>query len=466
MSGTNPPHRSRAAAALLLGSCVLAASGTAVPSLSGATTAPVRAVVSYTGDLPVVGGVVLVRPLDALDMAVVQGSPAALARLARTAGVRGLAPDAPVVLTAGRPASAAAVPAAQGLGGRAGKAGSGHGVRIAVVDSGVSDTPALDRRSGRLVDAFDSSTSAAPGPLVDGFGHGTFMATIAAGGPVDGSRGEAVGVAPGATVLVVRVAQPDGTTSLSRVVAGLNWVAENADQVDVANLSLSYDRPGPAYGPDPLTDAVEAVRDAGVTVVVSSGNAPNRVGDPGFAPRALTVGAVDLTGRTEQVADFSGSDVVAGLRKPDVVANGVSVLGVLPADSVVARANPGARVSGQLWRGSGTSQAAAVTSGVVALVLDQRPGSTPAEVTATLRGAARPLIGERDGAGSLRVSYAPTRGAELSASGPGGLGGGGVGFDANSWAANSWSANSWSANSWSANSWSANSWSSVGWTTP
>ena len=441
------PHLALAAAVLLGTACA-----------AGPASADERAVVAYDGSLP---GVEVVQHLPALGMAVVEGSPAELARLARVPGVRGVSPDVPVRLTGGA-AGGAGVPAAAGLGGRAGKDGAGRGVRVAVVDTGVSDTAALSRSGGRLVDAYDSA--GATGPLVDGYGHGTFMASVVAGGPVDGSGGRPVGVAPGATVLVVRVADGAGTTSLSRVLGGLDWVAAHPEAVDVASLSFSHERPGTAYGADPLTDAVDRVRAAGVTVVVSAGNEADRVGDPGFAPAALTVGAADLTARDVAVAPFSGSAVVAGVAKPDVVANGVRVLGVLPPASVLARAHPEGAAGGALWRGTGTSQATAVTSGVAALLLAARPDATPAEVKGALRRAARPLDGDRDGAGLLRTAAAVHPASDDPAGpGPGGDPTGEGGFDANSWSANSWSANSWSANSWSANSWSANSWSANSW---
>ena len=431
--------------------------GVSLAAASAAVAAPgpasVQAVVSYDGAAPDVPGVRVLRHLPSVGALVVSGTPAAVARLADVPGVRGVAPDVEVSFT-GDASHAPAVRAAEGLAAPAGQPGAGRGVRVAVVDTGVTDTPALNRRSGRLVDAFDASERGARGPLTDSYGHGTFMASVVAGGPVD-RRSKPVGVAPGATVLVVRVAERDGTTSLSRVVAGLDWVAAHADEVDVANLSLSYRRPGAGYGADPLTDAVEAVRDAGVSVVVSAGNDPTLVGDPGFAPRALTVGAADLTDASPEVADFSGSDVVAGVRKPDVVASGVAVLGVLPPSSVIARQNPEARVDGRLWRGSGTSQAAAVTSGAVALLLERDPGADPTQVKAALRTAAVPLEGDRDGAGLLRLATAGVDGAPDPGTAGDGDPSGEVGWDANSWSANSWSANSWSANSWSANSWSS-----------
>ena len=466
MTHPRRPHANVRSLSAMLGASLIVAVSTAAPA-----DASVRAVVSYDGPTINVAGVQVLRPLPALGMAVVDGTPAALARLARTQGVRGVANDTAVEL-AGRPSLGQPVPAAQGLGGRAGRPGAGLGVRVAVLDTGVSDTAALDRRSGRLVDAFDAA-GATP-PYTDGYGHGTFMASVLAGGPAAGSLGRPVGVAPGATVLVLRIADADGTTSLSKVVAGLDWVAAHAGDVDVANLSFSYTRPGTAYGADPLTDAVDRVRASGVSMVVSAGNDPDVVGDPGFTPRALTVGAAELSGAQARVAPFSGSATVAGVAKPDVVANGVSVLGVLPPDSVVARSNSGSHVRGDLWRGSGTSQATAVTSGVVALLLQDQPDATPAQVKAAVRSAARPLPGTRDGAGLLRLPRgqadrpddgdgAGDRDSNGTGDGDGTSRGadptGEGGFDANSWSANSWSANSWSANSWSANSWSANSWS-------
>lgn len=417
----------------------------------------VRAVVTYDGPVPTLPGLEVLHTLPSVGALVVEGTPRRLAGLPRVAGVRGVSPDSEVRFT-GDAADVPAVPASAGLGSPAGEAGAGAGVRVAVVDTGVTDTAALNRASGRLIDAVDTSTTPNRGPLSDGYGHGTFMASLIAGGAVDGSDGP-VGVAPGATVLVVRVAQADGSTRLSQVVRGLDWVARNAASVDVANLSLSHTRPGEAYGADPLTAAVERVRDAGVTVVVSAGNDPELVGDPGFTPRALTVGAADLTAAAPAVAAFSGSDVVAGVQKPDVVANGVGVLGVLPPTSRIALDNPAAHAGGALWRGNGTSQAAAVTSGAAALLLAEHPGASPAQVKGALRVAAQPLDGERDGAGLLRLADGLADGSDPSVGSGHGDPTGEGSFDANSWSANSWSANSWSANSWSANSWSANSWS-------
>ncbi len=341
-------------------------------------------------------GVSVVADLPAIGAQVVRGTAAALDALRADPAVAGYSPSASVRFAgdAYGSRSSASVLAPASVGGAAGEAWVGAGVNVAVIDTGVSDSQQLNRRSGRIVDAVDTSglnavggTIRERGPFTDGYGHGTFMASLIAGGPIAGSA-LGVGVAPAATISVVKVADDDGTTSLGAVLAGLNWVATHADTVDVANLSLSVERPSAAYGVDPLTYAVELTRARGVTVVVAAGNDPKAVGDPGFAPAALTVGAADTTGTTPAVAAFSGRSAFAGVGKPDVVAAGVGVLGVMPADTIIARQNPGARQQTGLFRGSGTSEATAITSGVAAAFKQSFPRATPHQVKAAIRGAA------------------------------------------------------------------------------
>jgi serine protease AprX len=450
-----------------------ASSGAIVGALLGAwalVALPVgpelQAVVSYGAQAPDLTGVSVLGRLPALDMAVVRGSEADLARLASAPGVRGLDLDTAVRLDSqgDNNKSADSVLASDGLDGPAGRTGAGAGVRVALVDTGISDTAALNRASGRLVDAVDAST---PGQLrtggsyVDGFGHGTFMATVLAGGAVQGSQGKALGVAPGATVLNVRVATPDGSTSLSRVLGGLEWIAEHPDSVDVANLALSHDRPQKAYGADPLTDAVEKVRAAGVTVVVAAGNDRNTLGDPGFDPRVLTVGAADVT--KNRVAPFSGSDDVYGYAKPDVVASGVDVIGLLPIGSVIEQSPSTKHLANGLFRGSGTSQSTAIVSGLAAILLAAHPDATPLQVKASVRCAATGLPGKRDGQGLVSTTTTLCAGTDGQALDGSGDASGETSFDASSWAASSWAASSWAASSWAASSWAASSWAASSW---
>jgi serine protease AprX len=360
--------------------------------------------------------------------------------------------------------------AAKAVGGDAGKPETGRGVNVALLDTGVSDTAALRRDSGRITDGVDVSALSAggaartSGQFTDGYGHGTFMASLIAGGRVDGSGSRALGVAPAARIVVVKVADAHGNTSLAQVLAGLDWVAAHARAIQVVNLSLSVDRPtAPAYGADPLTAAVEHVRAAGVVVVGAAGNVAGQVGDPGMDPQSLTVGAADVADRIK-VTSFSGSGVVAGVAKPDVVAPGLHVLGVVPADSAVAAANPQGWTRDGLFKGSGTSEATAVTSGVAAAYLSDHPAASPQDVKSAIRSAAEPVRDARAGAGFVSIPKRAVSGSAAAA--------GEAGFDPAKWGANAWTGvtdwqshlcSMWSGSAWTAATWSAATWSAATW---
>ena len=336
-----------AAIGLLVATLLTGAAGSA-GAASPVGAAPVRAVVALADGVDAAAlqlpGVTVLRRLPSIGAAVVAATPRGLDSLRRSAGVLGVSPDDHLATSSkDHPGDLPGVLAAEELGGRAGRADAGARVTVALLDTGVSDTAALNRASGRLVDGVDTSRLAEGGPaltsgtFVDGYGHGTFMASLIAGGPVPATGHRALGVAPGARVVVVKVADAHGETSLSEVLAGLDWIAAQAPKIQVVNVSLAHERPQAAYGIDPLTAAVEHVQAAGVAVVAAAGNTPGDLGDPGADPQVLTVGAADLTGRRPAVADFSGSGVVAGVAKPDLVASGVRVLG---AAAAALRARP------------------------------------------------------------------------------------------------------------------------------
>ena len=484
---------------------ILAAAGlasalamTAVPASAAMSDLRGSAATSANHSGRVVTAVVTVRPGASLPVRVpgghvtqvfrgigsevVRAPMSALARLAADPRVAGVSPDRSgrVAGKDDAAASGAGVFAADSLGGQAGKPGTGRGVNVALLDTGLTDTAALDRASGRVTDGVDVSHLAAggealtSGQFTDGYGHGTFLASLIAGGRVPGSGKDALGVAPAARIVVVKVADDQGNTSLSQVLAGLDWVAAHAQAIQVVNIALAVDRPtGSAYGMDPLTAAVEHVRDAGVLVVAAAGNTPGQVGDPGLDPQSLTVGAADLTAKQDQVASFSGSGVVAGVSKPDVVASGVRLLGLVPPGSAIAQAHPSAWQPNGLFRGSGTSEATAVASGVAAAWYSDHPGASPAAAKAALRAGAGGKYGATGGAGLVHMveGRGPGRPGDLGESSFDSqswqtnafMNGDWASWLASSWSASSWSASSWSAATWSASSWSASSWSASSW---
>ncbi|MDQ1688428.1 MAG: serine protease AprX [Frankiaceae bacterium] len=492
-------HRNGRTRGLTLG-LGLAAVLTAAPSLatapspSAATTEPsYRAVVALSSSTTALPGVRVLARYGHVDAAVVTGTRSALQHLAGVPGVRGVSPDVALSTASDNHGNGRSVFAWEGLGSSAGKPRAGAGVTVALLDTGVSDSAALDRASGRLVDGVDTSALAeggearTTGRFTDGYGHGTFMATLIAGGPVDGTGKRGLGVAPMARVVVVKVADRQGVTSLSEVLAGLDWVAVQSPKIQLVNIALAHPKPGAHYGEDPLTVAVEHVQAAGVAVVAAVGNTPGEVGDPGLDPRVLTVGAADLASKGGKhdvdVADFSGYGSVAGVRKPDLVASGVGLLGILPANSTIARANPASKQRDGLWRGSGTSESTAIATGVAAEFLSSHPDATLNQVKPSLRSAADPIgQSRRSGQGLLNVADAAVA-STPSTTGEGSLDAAAFADNAwrhgdwrdlldsawsdtaqaSSWSASSWSSQAWQSSSWTASSWSASSWSASSW---
>jgi serine protease AprX len=286
----------------------------------------------------------------------------------------------------------------------------GAGVRIAVLDTGVAESPDLE---GRLTHHDVSGTWQA-GEAHDPYGHGTFVAGAAAGNGT-ASDGRYAGAAPGAHVLDVRVADEAGTTDLSTVLLGLEKAAEL--EADIVNLSLSSGSPLP-HQVDPLTVALDRLWARGVVVVVPSGNdGPGRgsVTSPGSDPTLLTVGALDehLTAdrRDDTVPAFSGrGPTLQGHGKPDLVAPGRSLVSLRAPGSTVDVANPESVVAGAYLRGSGTSFATAVVAGAAAVLLEERPDLSPDQVKALVLGTAYTAKGLKDsraaGAGGLDVAAA------------------------------------------------------------
>ena len=249
--------------------------------------------------------------------------------------------------------------------------------------------PTADLHGERLVRGPDLSGER---DGVDRFGHGTFMAGLIAGDGTASSRGATrhVGAAPGATVVSVKVAGADGSTTLSRMIAGIGWVIMHEDDYDIGVLNLSFgaDTNLP-YIANPLSGAVEAAWASGLTVVTSAGNAgAGSVSSPGDDPWVITVGSSDSSGTNttadDSLATFSGRKRFGGYSKPDVVAPGVSVVSLRAPGSAIDAANPSARLGDAYFKGSGTSMSTAIVSGAAAVLVEHHPNANPDDVKGAL----------------------------------------------------------------------------------
>jgi serine protease AprX len=292
----------------------------------------------------------------------------------------------------------------------------GSGVDVALIDTGVAPVPGLDADGAVIVGpdlSFDAQGSDDIPAGLDGFGHGSHMASLIAGRGTTTTRG----IAPGARILDMKVGASNGAVDVSQVIAAVNWVDQHRDDpgMDVRVINLSYGTDGvQPYQVDPLAHAVETAWRHGIVVVVAAGNSGGALVNPAIDPYVLTVGAADM-GRSslpadDEVADFS-SVGTAG-RRVDVVAPGVSLIGARVPGSLADVEHPEARVGTTQLRGSGTSQAAAVVSGAVALLLEQRPHLTPDQVKEILTESGKRILASpasAQGAGLIDLQRASAR---------------------------------------------------------
>lgn len=284
----------------------------------------------------------------------------------------------------------------------------GRGVTIAFLDTGHYAHPHLthdrDGRSrglGRIEGMEPLRSSVRP---VDHHGHGSHVASVAlsSGAAIVDGEIRYNGVAPNARLVAVRVFDTQGKGRYTDVIHGLDLVLAAKDSLDIRVLNLSFSAdPRSRYWDDPLNQAVMEIWRAGIVVVAAAGNrgpAPMTIGVPGNVPYVITVGAMtdnytpDLP-TDDYLASFSSTGpTTEGFVKPEVVAPGGHMLGLMRPGSTVAMRHPEYRVDQHYYQMSGTSQAAAAVSGVVALILQQEPGLTPDDVKCRLITSARPAI--------------------------------------------------------------------------
>jgi serine protease AprX len=382
---------------------------------------------------------------------------------------------------------------------------TGLGVAVAIIDTGVSDVPDL---KGRVIARVDFTPDR---DGLDHYGHGTHLAGIIAG---DGtaSNGAYVGVAPKANIVSVKVAGWNGATDVSVVIAALQWVIAQRATYNIRVLNLSFGTDSrQSYKIDPLDYAVEQAWFSGIFVVVSAGNRGNGAGTinkPGDDPYVVTAGDANLVdsikASDDYVQDFSSRGPTQdGYAKPDVVAPGITIVSALAPGSFAAALHPAAVINDYYIKGTGTSQAAAVTSGVAALIFQAVPKMSVNVAKATLMGTAGKNMASLAGAGAgLADAYGavnnaisgtfaayPANQGLTPSTGLGSLEASrgslhvyadlnfdgipemvvgevdvlGSPFSSSSWSSSSWSSSSWSSSSWSAYVWDSSSWSSSSW---
>ncbi len=231
----------------------------------------------------------------------------------------------------------------------------GSGIRVAVLDTGVS--PGVPELRGRLLPGLNAiDPSADPWEVPDGqtnqaYGHGTMVAGIIAR------------LAPGAEILPIRVLNSDGTGSMVDVIQGIHFAISQGARV----LNISFGTPVESTF---LEQALDQAEEAGMVIVASAGNDGGNIRRyPAALGGTISVASVD-----------------ADLTKSAFSNYGRSVAVVAPGSGIEA---PDVDGSTSFW--SGTSVAVPFVTAEAALVLSRNP-RLPADAAAELvRKTARPV---------------------------------------------------------------------------
>jgi len=538
-------------ARLLAAFCALLVAAFTMTSLAGAPAAPATSsgwtsvivrgeagtVVQLEHSTALAGGTI-VRELLLIDGFSARIPTTRLAAIRALPGVIAVSPDYAVSLHSdynpgADPNSMASTAAAIGASTAWAAGITGAGVDVALVDSGVTPVQGL-AGDGKVVNGPDLSVDSQNPSIryLDGFGHGTFMAGLIGGRDpgADPSRpgSSYLGVAPDARIVNVKVGSGSGAVDVSQVIAGIDWVVQHRHDeglnIRVLNLSIGTNS-SQSYQLDPLAFAAEVAWRSGIVVVAAAGNsgaANGHLDDPASDPYVIAVGASGSTG-----GGLLGSLIVAafsslgnGDRNPDLVAPGSHLQGLRVPGSYIDQNFHSAAFGDRFFRGSGTSEAAALTSGAVALLLQKRPWLQPGQVKAILTKTAAPLplvavraqgagvlrlaagvsdglsvpdggqsFGQSSGAGSLEGArgdkhvsingvpltgeedifghgFSSTEHAAESASGQGWSSDGswnGTTWSGTTWSGTTWSGTTWSGTTWSGTTWSGTTWSGTTW---
>ncbi|MBV9267987.1 MAG: S8 family serine peptidase [Acidobacteriaceae bacterium] len=323
---------------------------------------------------------------------------------------------------------------------------NGTGVGVAILDSGINQDDNLGQGPPSKVIVYTDDFT--PSATVNGkqsksfgqdwYGHGQHVAGIIASSGKASICGNCsksmIGIAPGASLIDLKVLDSQGVGSDSQVIAAIDEAISLKDTYHIRVMNLSLGRPVyESYTQDPLCQAVESAWKAGIVVVVAAGNdgrdnSTNNLGygtilAPGNDPYVITVGSMKTMNTPERsddlIASYSskGPSSIDCIVKPDLVAPGNLIVSLLAQHGSLPLTNPqnavpqsdiqsvnppkqaptggnvsadptkqppgvnfGGGYSNTYYILSGTSMAAAVVSGAVADILNAYPALTPDQV--------------------------------------------------------------------------------------
>ncbi|MFW9822805.1 MAG: S8 family serine peptidase [Candidatus Thorarchaeota archaeon] len=275
----------------------------------------------------------------------------------------------------------------------------GSGVRVAVIDTGIYDHPALN-----IVENQNFVTNENVSNYNDDVGHGTHVAGII-GGDGTGSDGKFRGIAPGVSLINARAGNASGLEE-GDIISAIEWSSKpiglGGAGADIVSMSFGGGFP---YISDLITEAITSAQDSyGVIFVASAGNSGPEYftgSTPAAGIDVISVGASDIN---NNLASFSSWGPTFGyLGYPDVVAPGVNIISTEAKGSDISKEE---RLTGNVFDFagdgdyiplSGTSMSAPVVSGALAILKEAYPNITAETARIALIEGAEKLISEHDG---------------------------------------------------------------------
>lgn len=263
---------------------------------------------------------------------------------------------------------------------------NGKHVTVVVMDTGIAAHPDFDTRILTFVDLCNKRNG-----LYDDNGHGTHVAGIIAGSGIASRDSNGVciysGIAPQANIIMLKVLDEKGNGNTDKVLMGVDWVLRNRERYNIRLLNISVGML-PSAGhkeQEELLAAVDDVWDRGIMVVAAAGNngpKKNSVTIPGISRKILTVGSCDDTLMEHNTKGLktgysSNGPTDCCVVKPEVLAPGTKI-------TSCSSDGKGYQIK------SGTSMAAPVVTGTLALAYQKYPYFTPAEMKLRLYERAYP----------------------------------------------------------------------------
>ena len=283
---------------------------------------------------------------------------------------------------------------------------TGKGVTVAVVDSGFLNVAQYQKNKdgvGRVRAQYDALTNTVRTKSFatdDIYGHGAHVTGLIASSK-QSSTGLYQGIAPDADLVSVKAFDQNGGSTYATLIQAIGWVVSNKTKYNIRVLNASFGAPvGSWYWDDPMNQAIMKAWQAGIVVVASAGNtgpAPMSIQAPGNVPYVITVGAMTdnytpLYGQDDYLASFSAAGPTYEAHvKPDLVAPGGHDISYIQRTSTLGVTFPQyfLNTTSGYYKLSGTSQAAAVVSGVAALMLQAFPNLSPDDVKCGLMATAQ-----------------------------------------------------------------------------